>query len=77
VSAGARLASLDIIVDSVNTATAIDRIEAEIASIPEDETSSRFFRARQFWSAEGLIEPGSRGGPSPPRSSRREEIPTG
>jgi hypothetical protein len=35
-----------------------DRIEAEIASIPEAETSSRFLRDRQFWSAEGLIQPG-------------------
>jgi NAD(P)-dependent dehydrogenase (short-subunit alcohol dehydrogenase family) len=35
-----------------------DRIESEIASIPGDETSSRYLRDRQFWSAEGLVQPG-------------------
>jgi hypothetical protein len=34
------------------------RIAAEIAAIPDAETSSRFLRDRQFWSAEGLIQPG-------------------
>jgi hypothetical protein len=34
------------------------RIEAEIASIPARETSSRYLRDRQFWSGEGLIQPG-------------------
>ena len=34
------------------------RIESEIAAIPPDESSSRFLRDRQFWSAEGLIQPG-------------------
>jgi NAD(P)-dependent dehydrogenase (short-subunit alcohol dehydrogenase family) len=34
------------------------RIEAEIDGIPADESSSRFLRDRQFWSAEGLIQPG-------------------
>jgi hypothetical protein len=35
-----------------------DRIEEEIESIPVADTSSRFLRDRQFWSAEGLIQPG-------------------
>ncbi len=35
-----------------------DRIEAEVAAIPAADTSSRFLRDRQFWSAEGLIQPG-------------------
>jgi hypothetical protein len=34
------------------------RIEAEIEKIPPDESSSRFLRDRQFWGAEGLIQPG-------------------
>ena len=34
------------------------RIAAEIEAIPGAETSSRFLRDRQFWSAEGLIQPG-------------------
>jgi len=34
------------------------RIETEIAAIPEADSSSRFLRDRQFWSAEGLIQPG-------------------
>jgi hypothetical protein len=34
------------------------RIETEIEGIPADESSSRFLRDRQFWSAEGLIQPG-------------------
>ncbi len=34
------------------------RIEAEIDRIPAAESSSRFLRDRQFWSAEGLIQPG-------------------
>ncbi len=34
------------------------RIAAEIEAIPRAETSSRFLRDRQFWSAEGLIQPG-------------------
>jgi NAD(P)-dependent dehydrogenase (short-subunit alcohol dehydrogenase family) len=35
-----------------------DKIAREIESISETETSSRFLRDRQFWSAEGLIQPG-------------------
>jgi NAD(P)-dependent dehydrogenase (short-subunit alcohol dehydrogenase family) len=35
-----------------------DRIEAEIGAIPASDSSSRFLRDRQFWSAEGLIQPG-------------------
>jgi NAD(P)-dependent dehydrogenase (short-subunit alcohol dehydrogenase family) len=35
-----------------------DRIEAEMAAIPSDDSSSRFLRDRQFWSSEGLIQPG-------------------
>ena len=35
-----------------------ERIEAEIASIPARDTSSRYLRDRQFWSGEGLIQPG-------------------
>jgi hypothetical protein len=35
-----------------------DRIAREIESISDTETSSRFLRDRQFWSAEGLIQPG-------------------
>jgi len=35
-----------------------DRIEVEIGSIPESDSSSRFLRDRQFWSATGLIQPG-------------------
>ncbi len=35
-----------------------DRIEAEIGSIPKSDSSSRFLRDRQFWSATGLIQPG-------------------
>jgi hypothetical protein len=35
-----------------------DRVEEEIAAIPAADTSSRFLRDRQFWSAEGLIQPG-------------------
>jgi hypothetical protein len=35
-----------------------DRIEAEIAAIPGRDTSSRHLRDRQFWSGEGLIQPG-------------------
>jgi hypothetical protein len=34
------------------------RIEAEIEAIPESDSSSRFLRDRQFWSATGLIQPG-------------------
>jgi len=34
------------------------RIEAEIETIPAADSSSRFLRDRQFWSAEGLIQPG-------------------
>src|SRR5262249_1849491 len=34
------------------------RIEAEIDGIPDHESSSRFLRDRQFWSEEGLIQPG-------------------
>ncbi len=34
------------------------RIATEIEAIPGAETSSRFLRDRQFWSAEGLIQPG-------------------
>jgi hypothetical protein len=35
-----------------------ERIEAEIESIPALDTSSRYLRDRQFWGAEGLIQPG-------------------
>jgi hypothetical protein len=35
-----------------------DAIGKEIASIPPKDTSSRFLRDRQFWSAEGFIQPG-------------------
>jgi hypothetical protein len=35
-----------------------ERIEAEIESIPAFDTSSRYLRDRQFWGAEGLIQPG-------------------
>jgi hypothetical protein len=34
------------------------RIEAEIESIPAIDSSSRYLRDRQFWSGEGLIQPG-------------------
>jgi hypothetical protein len=34
------------------------RIQAEVEAIPGADTSSRFLRDRQFWSAEGLIQPG-------------------
>jgi len=35
-----------------------ERIEAEVSAIPPADSSSRFLRDRQFWSAEGLIQPG-------------------
>jgi hypothetical protein len=35
-----------------------DAIESEIQAIPSADSSSRFLRDRQFWSAEGLIQPG-------------------
>jgi len=35
-----------------------ERIEAETVAIPAIDTSSRFLRDRQFWSAEGVIQPG-------------------
>ncbi len=35
-----------------------ETIAKEIDAIPAAETSSRFLRDRQFWSAEGLIQPG-------------------
>jgi hypothetical protein len=35
-----------------------ETIAREIESIPSAETSSRYLRDRQFWSAEGLIQPG-------------------
>src|SRR5262249_20148086 len=35
-----------------------ERIEAEIVSIPPADSSSRHLRDRQFWSAEGFIQPG-------------------
>jgi hypothetical protein len=35
-----------------------ETIASEIDAIPAGETSSRFLRDRQFWSAEGLIQPG-------------------
>ena len=38
--------------------TRFERIEAEIAAIPATDTSSRFLRDRQFWGAEGVIQPG-------------------
>jgi hypothetical protein len=34
------------------------RIEAEIRAIPDCDSSSRHLRDRQFWSGEGLIQPG-------------------
>ncbi len=34
------------------------RIETEIDAIPPSDSSSRFLRDRQFWSGEGLIQPG-------------------
>ena len=34
------------------------RIEAEVASIPAGDSSSRFLRDRQFWGEEGFIQPG-------------------
>ncbi|MCG6926431.1 MAG: short-chain dehydrogenase [Acidobacteria bacterium] len=34
------------------------RIENEIEAIPPTDSSSRFLRDRQFWSGEGLIQPG-------------------
>jgi hypothetical protein len=34
------------------------RIEAEIDAIPPADSSSRHLRDRQFWSGEGLIQPG-------------------
>jgi NAD(P)-dependent dehydrogenase (short-subunit alcohol dehydrogenase family) len=35
-----------------------DAIETQIAAIPASDSSSRFLRDRQFWSADGLIQPG-------------------
>jgi hypothetical protein len=35
-----------------------EAIRAEVDSIPPAESSSRFLRDRQFWSAEGAIQPG-------------------
>jgi hypothetical protein len=35
-----------------------ESIEAEMAAIPGGDTSSRFLRDRQFWGAEGKIQPG-------------------
>ena len=35
-----------------------DRISAEIDGIPASDSSSRFLRDRQFWGAEGVIQPG-------------------
>jgi hypothetical protein len=35
-----------------------ERIQAEVAAIPEHETGSRYLRDRHFWSEEGLIQPG-------------------
>jgi NAD(P)-dependent dehydrogenase (short-subunit alcohol dehydrogenase family) len=35
-----------------------ERIEAETVAIPAIDTSSRFLRDRQFWGAEGVIQPG-------------------
>jgi NAD(P)-dependent dehydrogenase (short-subunit alcohol dehydrogenase family) len=35
-----------------------ERIEGEIEAIPAIDTSSRFLRDRQFWSALGVIQPG-------------------
>jgi len=34
------------------------RIQAEVEAIPSADSSSRFLRDRQFWGAEGLIQPG-------------------
>jgi hypothetical protein len=35
-----------------------ERIETEIRTIPERESSSRYLRDRQFWSMDGAIQPG-------------------
>jgi hypothetical protein len=35
-----------------------ERIKAEIEAIPPTDSSSRYLRDRQFWSGEGLIQPG-------------------
>jgi len=35
-----------------------ERIQAEMDSIPPQDTSSRFLRDRHFWGEEGLIQPG-------------------
>jgi hypothetical protein len=35
-----------------------ERIHSEVVSIPKADTSSRFLRDRQFWGAEGVIQPG-------------------
>ncbi len=35
-----------------------DRIRAEMDAIPPADSSSRFLRDRQFWGAEGIIQPG-------------------
>jgi hypothetical protein len=35
-----------------------ERVEAEIEAIPPSDSSSRYLRDRQFWSGEGLIQPG-------------------
>ncbi|MFI5184854.1 MAG: short-chain dehydrogenase, partial [Vicinamibacteria bacterium] len=46
---------------AVNMALWKERFETiarEIEAIPSEETSSRYLRDRQFWSAEGLIQPG-------------------
>ncbi len=34
------------------------RIDAEISALPATDSSSRFLRDRQFWGAEGVIQPG-------------------
>jgi hypothetical protein len=33
-------------------------IQAEIAAVPQGDTSSRFLRDRTFWQEEGEIQPG-------------------
>jgi hypothetical protein len=34
------------------------RIEGEVAAIPEEDTSSRYLRSRRFWDRERRIQPG-------------------
>src|SRR5262245_38125643 len=59
VEAWARAGWVDLREDNMAVWKArFDRIEAEVAGIPAAESSSRFLRDRQFWGAQGLIQPG-------------------